>query len=70
VISNAVDKNKDPNVKTSTPQLEDIADICFGKGAMGEIGHYQKLTALRNEYIINQKKIGSGNGNKLKIEKA
>jgi hypothetical protein len=70
MISNAIDKNKDPEIKTSTPQVEDIADICFGKGAMGEIGHYQKLTVLRNQYLVNLKKISYAHGDKDEIEKA
>lgn len=37
---------------------------------MGEIGHYQKLTALRNEYIKNKKKIADDKGDKEEIEKA
>ena len=56
-ISNVIDGKTDQDVKTSTPQTEDIADICFGKGGIGEIGHYKKLTTLRNEYIKNLKKI-------------
>ena len=57
-IKNVVEKgeNEKHSLK-STPKEYEIADICFGKGRIGEMSHYIKLTTLRNNYIKNLREV-------------